>query len=416
MVVRFCLYSILKNLRFFEPFFLIYLLAGPAAGGPSLRFFEIGLLVGYQGIVTGVLEIPFGIATDRFGRRRALMLCFATYTFAFPMYAIASEFVGSTQLAVLYLAQTLFGIGEALRTGSHKAIMLDWIELTGRSDEASRLLAVTRFCSKTSAGVSAFAGGLIVYSTGSFGALFWAATVPAALGVVLLLTYPNWLEGEQSRSELESRAMPWAHRFRKLWAVPGVGLLLIESALFESQIKLAQHYLQPFLRDGLVPEGAAIAGGFAAVWIGTFYLFRDGLGGVSSIASIPLERMAKNRPRALLWIYRGSAVAAVGISLSLFAGWLWLGLAGFLVLAFAQNARRPTFVAELNRSMDKPQRATTLSIESQARSWSFAVLAPTTGWLADTAGLSWAVLTVPIVLLALLLHLRCREGAARFAI
>ena len=79
MIVRFCLYSIFKNLRFFEPFFVIYLLAGPAVGGPDLDFFQIGALVAYQKLLTGLLEVPLGAVTDRFGRVRALIACFAAY-------------------------------------------------------------------------------------------------------------------------------------------------------------------------------------------------------------------------------------------------------------------------------------------------------------------------------------------------
>ncbi len=33
MIIRFCLYSILKNLRFFDPFLAIYLLTGILAFG-----------------------------------------------------------------------------------------------------------------------------------------------------------------------------------------------------------------------------------------------------------------------------------------------------------------------------------------------------------------------------------------------
>ena len=138
MVVRFCLYSIFKNLRFFEAFFLFYLLAGPELGGAGLSYFAIGALVGYQKLLTGILEIPSGVATDHWGRRRALALCFACYVLAFPMYALSAGIGDALQIALLYSAQTMFAIGEALRTGSHKAIMLDWVDQTGWPGGATR--------------------------------------------------------------------------------------------------------------------------------------------------------------------------------------------------------------------------------------------------------------------------------------
>ena len=45
MIVRFCLYSIFKNLRFFEPFLILYLLSDSATGGPELLYVQIGALV-----------------------------------------------------------------------------------------------------------------------------------------------------------------------------------------------------------------------------------------------------------------------------------------------------------------------------------------------------------------------------------
>ena len=159
----------------------------------------MGALIGYQKFLTGLLEIPSGFATDRWGRRRALALTFAFYVLAFPLYAVSASLVGGVQILSLYAAQTLFGLGEALRTGSHKAIMLDWADASGA--DATHVVGVTRFFSKASSGVSAMGGGLLLYLAGDFRWLFWASTLPAMLGVLLMLSYPGWLEGEMSAPE-----------------------------------------------------------------------------------------------------------------------------------------------------------------------------------------------------------------------
>ena len=71
-----------------------------------------------------------------------------------------------------------------------------------------------------------------------------------------------------------------------------------------------------------------------------------------------------------------------------------------LLLQTAQNARRPIFVSLFNDVMDKPQRATTLSIESQVRGGAVALLAPATGYIADSFGLPWAFLAISFLLAA----------------
>ena len=88
------------------------------------------------------------------------------------------------------------------------------------------------------------------------------------------------------------------------------------------------------------------------------------------------------------------------LAAGLFAGWLALGIAVFFALAVLQNARRPIFISQFNRVMDRPQRATTLSIESQARTWGVAVLAPLTGYVVDQYGLAWAFVTITAILVA----------------
>lgn len=86
--------------------------------------------------------------------------------------------------------------------------------------------------------------------------------------------------------------------------------------------------------------------------------------------------------------------------LCLWVDWLVIGLILMLGLTVLQNGRRPIFVSAFNEVMDKSARATTLSIESQARSVVTAVLLPITGWLADQFGLIAVCLALTGVLLS----------------
>jgi MFS family permease len=406
MVVRFCLYSIFKNLRFFEAFFLFYLLSGPEWGGVGLSYFEVGALVGYQKLLTGILEIPSGIATDQWGRRRALVLCFSSYVVAFPIYAASAGVAGALQIGLLYAAQTMFGVGEALRTGSHKAIMLDWADRAGPRGGATWLIGFTRFFSKTSAGLSALAGGALVYFTGAFVWLFWASTIPALLGAGLMLSYPRWLEGEIPRTRGAAGQPGWAQRLKSLWAAPGIVALMLHSIIFESQIKLAQHYTQPFLKEGFGVREIVVVGGIGALAVGAYYFIQHLVDGTASIMSAPLERRLGGGLRANKVVTLLAMLVSGLLALCLFKGWLFMGMIGFIALTGLQNARRPLFIALLNEKMDKPQRATTLSVDSQLRSWSVALLAPATGYLADCCGLPWAFLAISILFAAALL-IRC---------
>ena len=386
MIARFCLYSVLKNLRFFEPFFLLYLLAGPEHGGPALSYVEIGALIGFQKLVTATLETPSGVAADRWGRRRALALCFATYVVAFPLYAWAS--LSPNPMAILYGAQALFGIGEAFRTGSHKGIMLDWLDHTGRDDH-TRVIGLARLFSKTSAGVAALTGGVILWTTASFTWLFLAATGPAVFGVALMLSYPKWLEGDSTRTRERPGLL---ESLRRLRGRPGMLLLFGQSVLFESQIKMSQHYLQPYLDTGIKENDLTVIGGIGAILIGAYYLVHDAVGGLASATASRLER--KLGPHRLLMFQALGVALILAVAACLLFGWFVAGALGFIALALLQNARRPMFVTSLNELMDKAQRTTTLSLESQGRSLAYAIAAPLTGWAADIWGLHVALATI----------------------
>lgn len=405
MLIRFCLYSVFKNLRPFEAFFILFLLSPAENGGADLSLFQIGLLVGFQKLVTGLLEIPSGFLTDAWGRRRATAGCFVFYTTAFPIFALSSHLAGVGQLTALYFGQLMFGLGEAFRTGSHKAIMLDWVDQTNAPCfRATRVLGFTRFFSKATAGISALLGAVILMATGDFSWLFWAASLPAAAGIILLLGYPRWLEGEQHRKRNQAIRPTWRQQFHNLWAMPGMLFLMLQSILFESQIKSAQHYIQPFFEQWLGVHAQSVMGPWVLA-IGGYYLLHDLLGAMASVLALPAEKRATAARLNQLLFVLGIGVMLL-ITYALFKKWLAAVLIGFVLLAALQNMRRPIFLARFNDVMDKPQRTTTLSIESQARTWIVAIVAPITGYVADHQGLPWALVIIAgIFSSGLFLHL-----------
>ncbi|MCA9235235.1 MAG: MFS transporter, partial [Planctomycetales bacterium] len=193
MILRFILYSILKNLRFSAPFFGIYLLEA------RFTYAEIGVILGCQQMVTAVLEIPSGVGADRWGRRRVLMVSFGCHAAGLAVLALQTQNAVPSVLWLLAGA-SIYGVGEALRTGSHKAIMLDYLDSSGQSDRATAVLALTRTFSKASSALAGLVAGAILFFSGDYAVLFWSSAVAAAAGCVLMASYPRYLEGETRRA------------------------------------------------------------------------------------------------------------------------------------------------------------------------------------------------------------------------
>lgn len=374
MISRFCLYSVLKNLRFADPFLVLFLLHS------GYSFVTIGSALGAQHLVVGVLEFPLGMAADRWGRRRSLALCFLFYAAS----AVTMARLGPGQSGVLFVAVVLYALAEALRTGSHKAIILDYLDSRNEIGRATRVIGLARAFSKTAAAVSALGGGLFLFYSRDYSLLFWLSAAPALAGFLLMLSYPRWLDGERTGRTWNASA---------LVARPGLKPLLLESVAFESQVKMIlKYYVQPVLQQGLSALGIPVLG-LGAIWIGSAEFASNLVGATGALLSGRAERV----PGARRWIYLAVMVTAAGMGLAARNRELITGIVLFMILTGLQNVRRPLFVSAFNEVMDKPQRAASLSLESMARTLAISALLPVTGFIADRYGVApvfWLICAV----------------------
>ena len=129
---KFCAYGFLKNLRFFEPFLILFFLE------KGLTYFEIGSLYAIREIVTNLFEIPSGIVADAIGRRKAMLISFVSYIISFLVFFFAQEYF------LLASAMIFFSLGHAFRSGTHKAMIFSYLKIKGwgnqRTHEGKRRL------------------------------------------------------------------------------------------------------------------------------------------------------------------------------------------------------------------------------------------------------------------------------------
>ncbi|MCB9541373.1 MAG: MFS transporter [bacterium] len=399
MIRRFCAYAVLRNLRFFDPFMVLFLLHDL-----QLDYTEVGLIIGYEKALTSLLEVPLAVVADRYGRRRTLVWSFVLASFAMLGLAFAER--TGTPMVMVLASLALYAVAEALRTGTHKSMILDWLTRHGQRDRKVEVLGVTRAYSKTSEGASAMLGGVIVWLGGAYSPLFFAAAAPTVLGAFLVASYPRELDesdpagvgaGEVSKESKQSKqpkqrtsVMAHLRRFAAAARRPGLLALIIPSVLFESQVKLAASWLQPALAEGIDDMNLAVVGGIGAVVYGAWHLTSGLLAGGASLLSTTLVRVSGGVHRALFAAHVTAAVV-LGVTAAGFVGGLLApGLVLMLGLGAVQNGRRPIFVSTVDDVMDPRWRTTTLSAENVAREVSSALSAVALGVIADHAGLGVA--------------------------
>jgi MFS family permease len=374
MLFRFSLYGFLKNQRYFEPFLVLLLLDA------GLSFLAIGSLITLREGTIAALEIPSGAVADRFGRRRAMVGSFVAYLVSFPIFATASSYAGFAT------AMVLFGVGEAFRTGTHKAIIFSWLKRQGRSEDKTKVYGYTRSWSKLGSATSALIGAGLVLWSGSYEAVFWLAMVPYAVGLLNLATYPGELDRDGDLPPPPVGAL-LRTAFGQGFGPGPVRRLILESMAFDGLFASMKDYLQPVLLAIALAwtTDALDETQRTAVLVGLVYF---GLFLLAAAASRHAHRLA--RPRAI-WL---AAAAAYG---TLLVGIEAVAVVGFVALYALQNIWRPVLVSRIDDVSDSAAGSTLLSVESQARRLTTMVLAPLLGWAVDTTGAFWPLGAVGLV-------------------
>ena len=378
MLFRFSLYGFLKNQRYYDPFLILAFLE------KGLSFFQIGILIGFREICTNLFEIPSGAVADLYGRRRAMIFSFCAYIASFATFAV------SKSLVLLFGAMFFFGLGDAFRTGTHKAMIFDWLRLQGRSDEKTKIYGFTRSWSQMGSAVSVLIAGALVFYTGNFTDIFWFSIIPYLLNIVNFLGYPAELDGDrQSQFSLKAVTRLLGNALKQAVQFPPLRRLVFEGMGFEGMYKASKDYLQPVLKQTALALPILLtldASKRSALLVAGVYFV---LYFLSSFASRNSHRVSEWRDGD-----EGAAQFMWWIDLLLFAllipvlwfKWYAAIIVLFVGLAILQNFWRPGLISRFNAQSTPEMSATILSIEGQSKSLATIILAPLLGWLVDRVG------------------------------
>ena len=403
MLFRFSLYGFLKNQKYYEPFLIL------ALRERGLSFFAIGLLVGFRQVWVNVLEVPSGFIADSFGRRRSMIVSFGAYILSFLIFAV------SARLWSLFPGMFFFAVGEAFRTGTHKAMIFDWLTSRGREDERTRVYGFTRSWSQMGSALSVVLAAGAVVVTENYTAIFWLSVIPYAAGIMNFLGYPVYLdgaaalrrrrqgaggrgraEGGKSGAEGTGLAAP-ARGFGRVLA-DSLGSrplrrLFAESAVFRGNTTLTKDYLQPLLRRaalGLPFFPALTAQRRTAVLTALVYALLYLLSGAGARRA---HRFAEGSGGAgpaarRLWVI--NALLFLGAGALIGAGWALAATVLLALVVVMQNLWRPIMLTRIDEASDGDSGAMVLSIDSQAGSLYVLIFAPLLGLAADAYGLGAA--------------------------
>jgi len=393
---KFCTYGFLKNLRLFEPFlFLFFLDAG-------LTYLKISLLYTIREIVRYLMEIPAGFIADILGRRRTMIASFVFYLVSFLLFFISSDFY------MFVFAICFYAFGDAFRTGTHKAMIYEYLTIMGWSDHKVSYYGHTRSWSQIGSAISSLLAGAIVFISGNFRLIFLISAIPYLLDLLLMISYPKAIDGELvdfDRSKLGSIFKKVFKEF--VFSLKQVKVLkaITNVSIYSGYFRAVKDFIQPIIQVYAVSIPLFIYlddEKRTAIIIGLVYFI---IYFISSFASRNSGRLA-GRFKNLMSVLNFSLIAGfvIGLVSGLFynSGFLLISIVLFVLIFVVENLRKPIGVAYITDILNKNILATALSVESQAKTVITALLLPLLGFIADRFGIGYALIIVPVLLLLML--------------
>jgi len=391
MISRFSLYGFLKNFDFSEPFLILFWLS------LGLNFFQIGILIAFQNVLINAMEIPSGAFADLYGRKTCMMISLASYVVSFILFAVAQSF------AMLFLPLVFYAMGDAFRTGTHKAMIFDWLKMNGRLDERTKVYGYTRSWSNYGSAFSVVIAALIMIVFRDYRLVFWLSVIPGLVGLWNMYCYPDELNHKQSGTVSVREVL--LHTFagvQKAVTHSRLRTLVVQNMAFEGCFVVSKDFIQPLLKAQVLILASSIAlsqDRSTSLGIGIVYFALHMVSAFTSRRAHGFVKNVKSESNAALILLLTGAILFAVSAFGLFTGRIYIAIGVFVVLFVLQNLWVPVNVAQYDSYSDATDQATILSVAAQAKAIAVAVLAPLSGLAADSIGIQGSMALFSGVLL-----------------
>ena len=381
---------LLYGFSFFDQFMIVIALWVPylATQGISMRQFMELQAVFAVVILCG--EVPSGVLSDRWGRKKTLLLGATLKAVSFSLLPLWSSYEG---FLVYHLTM---GIALSMISGGDVAFLYDsYLAASGEKSQGAAVLGNAKLAAEMGTTVSALVGGAVV--TLSYGHLLWANAILSWIPVLLVLRLTEPSAGL-------ARGKKWAGELREV---------LSTTLVRDGATRLV------FLN--LVAGGTA---GLVMFWVNQKYWQESGVplasfGVLSAGYGLTLGLAGRSAALAGRRFGRRPLLVAVGVlpviayfGMASFLG--WGGIAFGILGQVGRGLGGVLFLDALNGRISSAFRATVISLAQLGLRASFCLLGPLVGYGIDRWGLPTVLsalgILFSIAFVVLLLPLVLREA------
>jgi MFS family permease len=348
-----------------------------------------------------VFEIPAGIISDSLGRKKTMIASFVLYIVSFVTYYFAQSY------AVFIVAMIIYSLGDAFRTGTHKAMIFDYLKMNKWEDQKVYYYGHTRSWSQFGSAISALVAGFLVFFTGSYRMIFIYSALPYILDLLLIASYPKELDGQIAGFNKKRISEKFKDVIRDFFStlINRRSLKSIANlSMFTGYYRAVKDYLQPVL------QGLAISLPIllvleekqrTAVIIGLIYFF------IYLLTSFSSRKSGYFSTRFKFIFIPLNITLLGGFIFGLVSGILFeyqliiIAVIAYIAIFLFENLRKPIGISYITENIDNRILATVLSAESQAHALIAAIVAPIIGFLADRFGVGYALAIISVLMILL---------------
>lgn len=320
-----------KALRFFLVIMPVFV---PFIQSNGLNLFQLFVLQSAFSITFVALEIPTGYFSDKWGRKKTLLIGSICAAVGALIYALGSSFES------FLLAEIVIGVGAAFFSGTDSALLFESLEETGKKKDFKKWSGRTGFASAFSEAIAALVGGSLAVISLRFPFWAWFGVSLLSIPLVLSLSEPfRHHRSHPSWKDLWKMLRFAVHENKALkWLIVFSGVLGFVSL---ASVWLFQPYLQ------LV--------GLPLAFFGIAWFFLNIPVGIGSFFAEPLEN--KIGKKAFFWLLPFVLVAC----LLAFSGIAALSILFFgLVIQLVRGFKLPIVEFYMNEELSNEKRATVL--------------------------------------------------------
>ncbi|MGB9635777.1 MAG: MFS transporter [Thermoplasmata archaeon] len=372
-ILIFYIYTFLSYTFLFSPIWVLFLLEH------NFTMIQVGLIDSIYWLALFIFQIPAGLLSDRYPRTyimalSSLFVGMAIIVFAFPV-----------SFWVVVFSYVLWAGGVALKNVGDAAWLFDYMHLSGKEQEFTRVYGIGMGISYVAVGIAAFEGGFL-------GNLFSLQFPILLSGLIILFSalFPFMLPCSHITVKKEDFLSQLKDSLKIVRKKHLLYLLLMIGGIYSAFDAVMIILKQPFLYSA----------GFSVNQMGIIYLVFTFVGALASVSMFKVEKILRRRTIAIF-----SVLPIFSILILLFTQGI-LAVSGLLIISFTTGLMMPLMIYYINLEVPSDKRGVMLSYLSVIYTAILIPLAPFCGYLADIsitiAILSMMVLCIPLAVLGVI--------------